>query len=348
MKKLFGNMLIASIALFCLPSCLKDKLGISMADTPGTRIVELAPIDDGITSSIDSRVNTITIEFKDKKADDTITIAVYMADAAGPLNKDVVVTLARDSDAITKYNLANATNYSFLPNNYIISENLQVTIPAGQNVGYLKVRINDISLYGYNYMLAYQIVSVPAPLSISIDRFYVYYKLAARNKYDGSYTSSSATCGLLDYEYSNLGPISSTIDLVTVDDSTCILRDSYMYNNGYTDPYGNPLNAHLFWVSNGNNSYFSWYYYFCPVLHFSSNGSGKIVAVTNYFGQPEPAQGRYALLSPDPTQAAASLWDPSTRNVVANYLMYGNSFTGGWAGCQTWFHDVLTFVSERP
>lgn len=346
MKSLFGNMLIASVALFCLSSCLKDKVGVSLADIPGTRVVELAPIDDGITASASSRVNTISIGFKDKKADDTITIAVYMADAAGPLNKDVIVTLARDSDAITKYNLANSTSFAFLPNPFFVSENLQVTIPAGQNVGYFKLRINDTNLSGNNYMLAYKIISAPAPLSISVDRFYVYYKISARNRYDGSYTMSGSTSGLYDYQIQTYGPISSTVDLVTVDDSTCIMRDSYLYSTNYRDPYGNPVNGHLFW-ENGSNVW-SWYGYFCPVLHFSSNGSGKIVAVTNYFGQPEPVRGRYALLSPDAIQAAASSWNPNTRNVEASYLMYQSSYTGGWDGCKTWFHDVLTFVSERP
>lgn len=346
MKIFLSNMLLGAVAMLLLPSCLKDKFGTSLSDIPGTRIVELAPLDNSLASSISSRVRTFGIPFKSKKADDTVSIVVYMADAIGPMNTDVSVTLARDTDAITKYNLANGTSYSFLPDSYIVGENLQVTIPAGQNVGYLHVHINDLHLSGNQYMLAYKIVSVPSPLSISIDRFYVYYILDARNKYDGSYSMSSATSGLYDYQTQDYGPISSTMDLVTVDDSTCIMRDSYLYDNGYTDPYGKPLNAHLFWQY--STSSWNWYGYFCPVLHFSSDGSGKIVAVTNYFGQPEPARGRFATISPSPTEAAASLWDPTTRNVSAYYLMFQNGYSGGWDGSKTWFNDVLTFTGERP
>ncbi|PSL50366.1 uncharacterized protein DUF1735 [Chitinophaga niastensis] len=345
MKKHF-NLIYISLLAITVQSCLKDKFGVSLSDVPATSIVELAPLDNGATTSLDSRIKTITRLPSTLKAVDTITIPVYIANTAGPLNQDVTVTLTRDTAAIAKYNIAKRTNWTFFPENTIVSENLKVTIPAGKNVGYFTLVVNTQNVKPTDkYMIAYNIAEVPKPLSISTDRFYVYYKLVVKNKYDGFYSLRSG--GMTDYQFpQNTFIGSTTVDLVTVDDSTCIMRDSYVFNNGYSDPYNNPLNAHIFW-STASNSW-NWYGYFCPVLHFNSNGNGQIVRVTNYFGQPDPVRGRSAALSPAPAEAAASAWDPATRNVTAYYLMYDGTYKGGWMGSKTWYYDNLTFVSDRP
>ncbi len=339
------NLIYISLLTITMQSCMKDKFGISMSDIPATKIVELAPVDDGATTSIDSRMKTINRLPSTLNATDTISIPVYLGSTTGPLDHDVTVTLARDTAAIAKYNLAKGTNWAFFPENTIVSENLKVTIPAGKNVAYFKLVVNTLNVKSDDkYMVAYNIADVPKPLSISADRFYVYYKMVVRNKYDGVYSLRSG--GMTDYQVpENVFIGSTTVELVTVDDSTCIMRDAYVYNNGYTDPYGKALNAHLFWSTSGNA--WNWYGYFCPVLHFNSNGNGQITRVTNYFGQPDAVRGRSAALSPDPTQAANSAWDPSTRNVKVYYLMYDGSFTGGWKGCKVWFYDNMTFVRDR-
>lgn len=318
-----------------------------MSDIPGTHIVELAPMDDGATASIDSRVKTLKRLPSTLKAGDTITIPVYLASTTGTLDQDVTVTLARDIAAITKYNLAQGTNWTFFPENTIISEHLKVTIPAGKSVGYFTLIVNTKAVKSDDkYMAAYRITEVPKPLSISADRFYVYYKLVVKNKYDGYYSLRSG--GMTDYQFRENTVISSTtVDLVTIDDSTCLMRDAYMFKNGYTDPNNKPLNAHLYW-SAFTNTWSNWYDYFCPVLHFDPSGNGKITRVTNYFGQPEAVLGRSAALSPNPTEAAASAWDPATRNVKVYYLMYDGTYKGGWQGCKTWFYDNLTFLNDRP
>lgn len=345
MKKHF-NLIYISLLAITLPSCLKDKFGVSLSDVPGTSIVELAPLDDGATTSVDSRMKTITRLPSTVKAVDTITIPVYIGNTAGASDQDITVTLARDTAAITKYNIAKKTNWAFFPENTIVSENLKVTIPAGKNVGYFKLLVNTLNVKSDDkYMIAYNIAEVPKPLSISADRFYVYYKLVVKNKYDGHYSLRSG--GMTDYQFGENTFIgSTTVDLVTVDDSTCIMRDSYVFNNGYTDPYGKPLNAHIFWSTASNG--WNWYGYFCPVLHFNPNGNGQIIRVTNYFGQPDPVRGRAAALSPAPAEATASAWDPATRNVKVYYLMYDGTYKGGWMGSKTWFYDNLTFVSDRP
>jgi len=325
---------------------MKDKFGISLSDVPATSIVELAPLDNAATISVDSRMKTINRMPSSLSATDTITIPVYIANTAGTFDKDVTVTLARDTAAITKYNIAKGTNWSFFPESTIVSENLKVTIPAGKNVGYFKLVVNTLNVKSDDkYMIAYNIAQVPKPLSISSDRFYVYYKMVVKNKYDGYYSLRSG--GMTDYQFpENTFIGSTTVDLVTVDDSTCIMRDSYVFHNGYTDPYGKPLNAHIFW-STASNSW-NWYGYFCPVLHFNPNGNGQIIRVTNYFGQPEAIRGRSAALSPDATQAANSAWDPTTRNVKVYFLMYDGTYQGGWKGSKVWFYDNLTFISDRP
>lgn len=345
MKKHF-NLIYISLLALATQSCLKDKVGVSLADIPGTNIVELAPLDDGATTSLDSRIKTINRLPSTLKAVDTITIPVYLASTTGVSNKDITVTLARDTAAITKYNLAKGTRWAFFPDSTIVNENLKVTIPAGKNVGYFNLLVNTSRVKSDDkFMVAYNISEVPKPLSISADRFYVYYKLVVRNKYDGFYNYRPG--GMTDYQVStNVAISNTTVDLVTIDDSTCIMRDAYAYANGNTDPYGNPLNAKLFW--NAANNSWTWYGYFCPVLHFDPNGSGKIIRVTNYFGQPDPVRGRYAKISPAANEAAASQWDPATRNVKVYYLMYDGTFTGGWQGCKVWFFDNLTFVRDRP
>ncbi|RBL92449.1 DUF1735 domain-containing protein [Chitinophaga flava] len=345
MKKHF-NLIYISLLAVTMQSCLKDKFGASLSDIPGTKIVELAPVDDGATASIDSRMKTINRLPSTLKAVDTITIPVYLGSTTGTSDQDITVTLARDTAAITKYNIAKGTNWTFFPENTIISENLKVTIPAGKNVGYFKLLVNTLNVKSDDkYMVAYNIAEVPKPLSISADRFYVYYKLVVRNKYDGLYSFRPG--GMTDYQFAeNVAISNTTVDLVTIDDSTCIMRDAYAYKNSGPDPYGKPLNAHIFWSTTNNN--WNWYGYFCPVLHFDPNGSGQIIRVTNYFGQPDPARGRYAVLSPAPAEAAASKWDPATRSVKVYYLMYDGTFKGGWQGSKVWFYDNLTFVSDRP
>ncbi|MCW3463469.1 DUF1735 domain-containing protein [Chitinophaga nivalis] len=345
MKKHF-KLIYISLLTLALPSCLKDKFGASLSDIPGTFIVELAPKDDGATTSIDSRTKTISRLPSTLKAVDTISIPVYLGNTTGTLDYDVTVTLSRDTAAITKYNIVNGTNWRFFPENTIVSENLKVTIPAGKNIGYFKLLVNTLQVKPDDkYMAAYRITAVPKPLSISADRFYVHYKLIVKNKYDGLYSLRSG--GMTDYQFAENTFIgSTTVDLVTVDDSTCIMRDAYAFNNGYLDPNGQPLNAHIFW-STASNSW-SWYGYFCPVLHFNPNGNGQIIRVTNYFGQPDPVRGRSARLSPNPAEATASAWDPATRNVKVYYLMYDGTYQGGWQGAKVWFYDNLTFIKERP
>ncbi|RAJ83204.1 uncharacterized protein DUF1735 [Chitinophaga dinghuensis] len=342
------NLIYISLLAVTMQSCLKDKFGISVSDVPATKIVELAPLDDGATTSINSRMKTISRLPSTLSATDTMTIPVYLGSTTGPLDHDVTVTLARDTAAIAKYNLAQGTNWSFFPENTIVSENLKVTIPAGKNVGYFKLVVNTLKVLSDDkYMIAYNIAEVPKPLSISADRFYVYYKMVVRNKYDGFYSLRSG--GMTDYQVpDNVFIGSTTVELVTIDDSTCLMRDAYVYHDypNSKDPNNQPVNGHLLWSKSGNA--WSWYGYFCPVLHFNPNGNGQITRVTNYFGQPDPVRGRSAALSPDPTEAANSAWDPVTRNVKAYYLMYDGSFTGGWKGSKVWFYDNLTFVSDRP
>lgn len=210
-----------------LPSCLKEKLGVNLSDIPFTRIIELAPNDDPSKGSAD-RVNTRA--FGISTTPTQLQIPVYLNSPGGPYNKDVTVTLAKDPAGLAAYNVANGTTYEFLPDSVYTQTPFTVTIPAGQNFGYMTLSIKTSKVdASHSYLVAYKITSTPADAVLSDTRGASIWTFVFINQYDGQYHS----VGVFHHPVSGDRPINRDKTLSTVSSNAVRTELGDLGANGY-------------------------------------------------------------------------------------------------------------------
>jgi hypothetical protein len=149
MKKMrtLTTMLLA-VCLFT--SCLKNDIKL---DYRG-----IAPL------VINPKFNYPTLGFFPTAVTDTVfgktrlnLMAKYSYQTPAP--KDIIVTFKRDDDLVTQYNTKFFTRYLPLPADSYQMSGLQVTIPAGSQIGTIPITIIPSKIAGVNkYMIAFTIV----------------------------------------------------------------------------------------------------------------------------------------------------------------------------------------------
>ena len=178
--KIFTALTASAIVL---ASCLKDKdyedgmRGINIDDD--MRIVEISGPTDGFR----------TADFVASPVDTTINAVMISLASSKPATSDIQVTLAVDNALVAAYNAAHGTSYDVAPANVYNIPSLTVTIPAGQNVGYLKIKAKPTDLIGHEYALGFKLASVSdANVKLSGNFNNQVVSLVTRNQYDGVYT----------------------------------------------------------------------------------------------------------------------------------------------------------------
>ena len=156
---------------------------------------------------------------------------------------------------------------------------------------------------------------------------------AIKNQWDGVYS----VAGTLVDVY--LGPSVSHINdilgsdgpmqyqLITSGLTKCNSYDAYFWPNAYIVPWRSGTGA-------------SGYGSFSPVFEFDA-ATNKVVAVTNYYGQPA-SNGRYAQINP----AGFNDVDPVTKTIRISYFMYQPSLVP--VGPRTTITEVWTYLGPRP
>lgn len=275
---------------------------------------------------------------------DTIVNLIPVRLTSGPCTKDVTVTfkllrpgslvgihdeLGLSKDSLIKLGFTTAPVDSLLDQGYVFSDstkyvvqnqNYKVTIPAGKQEAFIKVKFNASKLSPSDtYVFGVQLVSVDNPeykLS-TLNSGIVKYSI--KNKYDGEFevtgTMSDVTVPTLTGAY----PFKSY--LITQDGSSVALFDS-QYNQDF---------YHL--IINGSS--YSVYGKFAPVFKFDENN--KVISVVNYYGQPA-SNGRSAELDP----SGVNKFDAATGVLKVKYWMnQPGSFH------RTYFDETYTYIGPR-
>jgi len=140
------------------------------------------------------------------------------------------------------------------------------------------------------------------------------------NEYDGDYMMSGTMADASNANF--IGAYPKEVYLEAVDANSVVMFDVLIGNFG-----------HLFL----NGTALSYYGFFAPVFTFDSNN--KIIAATNYYGQPA-SNGRSGELDPSGINA----YDPLTHTISVSYWMNQPSVI---AGHRTHFVETFTYMGSR-
>jgi hypothetical protein len=201
-KKIYSKLtvLVLLVGAGLLSSCLKDKTFVDFSAV-GT-LVELPIAASGLVTPVAFPIQTTPQTFK---------VPVNVA-APKPLTSALTVTLIVDVAALNSYNTtteaaykkdslayendetgtvaqpAAPTLYTLLPANFYTLDNLKVTVPANQNLGYMTVTLPNTTLL--NPATAYVLpITIADASGQKISNYKtVFYNVQAKNKYDGIYT----------------------------------------------------------------------------------------------------------------------------------------------------------------
>ena len=297
-------LVLALFAAFGLSSCLKSLNDVNLGDIPSNKIIELAPSENPSLGAAD---RVYSVSFDISSTPQTLKIPVYLNTTSGTYPNDVTVTLAKDTAAITAYNTADgSSNFEFLPDStFTTTTPLTVVIPAGQKFGYLVVKVNSdkVDLFS-EYMLSYKVVGAPAGALISDTRGSVQYKIAIKNKYDGSYDLKFKMKGwgaygiITDDNSHDWGEVG----VETSGPNTIVINIGSAYNQpGFT--------------TDGSLTSFGATY---PEYTFDL-ATDKLTDVSNL--SPDDGRGRKFKLNPNVTD---SRYDPATKTIYAAYIMQQN------------------------
>jgi len=324
MKKTFyiKTAFLSLMGMALLSSCLKDSRYVNFAGSKP--LIELPA-----AANVGGGGGTFEVEaFAIKSTPQTFKIAVNIA-APNPLSSPLTVKLGLDTAAITAYNTANGLSaadgdaYTLLPSaDY--SSNLTVTIPAGQNLGYVTVSVNSSLIDPTQlYILPIKIVNGGGQQISNYDE--ILYNVQAKNSFDGVYT---VTGTMNDTENPTLtGYYPATVQLQTTGANSNIYYDVSQPTSGG--------NGHLILASGALNEYGD----FDPVFTFNTTNQ-TVTSVTNAYGQPA-ADGRSAVL--DPTGVNAYTGTPGTSGFVikVSYILVQAGVN------RTYFNEVFTYTGSR-
>ncbi len=321
MKRNIIQFIVFAAFTFILSSCLKDNVGIDWTDAvKGKMYAEFTKAGYwpyGIVPQAAPLIWTTSI-----------TIA-----SDQPPTKDVTVNFGIDTDAINNYNKAQFaldSNFIFYKPYPYLKTGPSVTIKAGTQTTWISVEIDSLASVDVTqkYMIAISLTSTSATdVPLTSNRNSVLLCMVIKNKYDGIYT---VTGTMVDHVNALLtGNYPCTFQLRTSGANQCYVYDM---TPGIVDIYH----------SIRNNGSLSLYGLFGLVVDFNPDGSGNIVDVVNYYGQPA-SNTRSAELDPSGTNA----WDPSTKNIAIKYFMIQTNQSTG-AGPRTEFNETWTYVGPRP
>lgn len=183
-------------------SCLKDNDydngSIQSVRTIGAVI---QPIEIGLTAT--NTTNIEALSFANSSNDTTITTFPVTLATANPAPQDIHVTLTQNNQIVSAYNAANtdttvtATNpnptgvvtHDSIPTLFtIVNPGGVVTIPKGQNTGYLSIKFKPSDFLGVTYALGFNISKVAeSGYTISGNLSSGMIIINIKNQFDGNY-----------------------------------------------------------------------------------------------------------------------------------------------------------------
>jgi hypothetical protein len=295
----FIKILVGAVLTMSLASCLKDK------DYDDHRTGHL--IEDG--NVIELALNQFTAAHSQSMAldfvdVDTAVVFLTVRLASGqpaPEDITVIVDTNNTQELIDEYNLANGT--SIIPFHLFsfAGSGLTVTIPAGQNEGYVRLNINPSTFdASATYGIGFRIVSVSPSNYIASQNFGTFLTLVgAKNAYDGVYELTWQNY----HPTGNPGYIGSTTQVHLVTTTANSVKIYWPLVPGFFNPA----------VLNGGLSYFG-----LQEPQYSVDPSTFKVTVTNAY----PGAVTFYSMNPN----FDSHYDPATREF---HVKWGYSYTNG-------------------
>lgn len=309
---------------FAFSSCLKDKdynnrLTQSVRNGGNQKIIEIQ-----LTAT--STDNFLFTAFDAVNHDTTINLIPVVLASPEVASEDINVTLVAKPSLVSDYNTANGTAYAVPPSSMftILNPGNVVTIPRGQRVGYLKVKLKTSDFLGQDWALGFAIASVDKPgYLISGNLNQGIFAFGIKNKWDGHYLMTGTLVDLAVPAITAQSPIE--VDLETDGGSSVIL-------NPTQGPFAF---AYLFPILNAGAP--SGYGSFTPVFTFDANDN--VVSVTNAYGQPA-SNTRSAVI--DPT--GINKWFASDKHMDVKFFMDQPSVI---AGHRSSFNLHFTYLGPR-
>jgi hypothetical protein len=263
-------------------SCLKDEMSLD-PDT-STNVIEFKNPSSFLSPS-GSTYSLYTQAFDLAEENDYPITVSYSGAHVAP--EDITVTIGIDTAALTQYNNEQHTEYDLIDAN-LYTLPTSVVIPKGQRQATVGIKVKS-NLFDFSkaYVLPVKIQSVSSGI-ISGNFGTILLSLNAKNKYDGNYTVE-ATSPMVDNTSANLTgyyPLNS--DLHTTGPNSVVM---------YSITYLEGLEGHPIKSKNAETGAITDSYYgnFAPV--FTMDETGKVISVTNFYGEPAP-NGRSARLNP--------------------------------------------------
>ncbi len=177
----FTVCLVLSISF---SSCLKEKYDSGRIQPTHTddpiKVVEL-----GLTATSNENFYLLAVDNSDN--DTTVNfIPVRLGIAAA--SQDVHVTVVIEQPLLDAYNTEHGTVYEVPPSDKYTFLNPVVTIPAGSNIGYLKIKFKPSDLLGNDYAFGLRVGLIQEPGYVASGNFGTgVAAVVIKNEYDGLY-----------------------------------------------------------------------------------------------------------------------------------------------------------------
>ncbi|WP_158557117.1 DUF1735 domain-containing protein [Mucilaginibacter conchicola] len=333
-------LLLACSAMVLFSACRKDSFEGDSAAGKGKDFVRIT--EGKVRSQFFSPFTTIN----------EINMFSVRKDAAsdGALNKANTFVLTDLGQAyITKYNTEHGTDYELLPTNMYTQKTDASIVKAGNTLTFNFAAGDFAKNYILNvdgskfdpskkYVIAY-VLSNTGGLTAKAGKDTIISAIALKNKYDGVYSVDGS---MQDFTNSTLGHINEFLssasnttgvsapmeyELRTISATKCELYDNYFFGGNYIP------------IRSGTS--YSQYGSFALVVEFDP-ATDKVVAVTNYYGQPA-GNTRSAQLDPSGTNA----YDAGAKTVKIKYRMLQPSVVVAPPNIRTVWDETWTYIGER-
>jgi hypothetical protein len=332
MKKIvLHTILVLGCSTFFV-SCLKDKgfdkgqYGISDIGK-GENLPKVIEIPQAGQSPLVFALNTLP-------ATEVLDVFEVNLALGVPAKENIEVTLVKNMTLVSDYNTANFTSYEELPANCysLPASGLKVTIPAGSNRLYLKMNIIKANFdFTKAYALGYSIASVsPAGYAISANFKNMIISVGLKNKYDGLYKMNGT---LVDVANAALGPYPDAQFALVTSGPTSVT----MYNRQTAVGAWYDVPFHAITSAGAYSVYGGW----APVFNF--NATDNLVSVSNYYGNPNPANTRGAVID----VTGINTFTPATKLIKAKYIMTQPSVVPTAPNYRTFFNMTYTYLGPR-
>jgi len=314
--KTAGRTLLAIgvITTALLSSCLKDTSPGALDLSKSPALVGFQYLGFGATP-LTTKLHGIPT--------DTSSVKVTLSVPSVTLSSAVTVNLAVDDADANAYVNANSGTHVLPAADYTIANNGQVTINPGQQYVRLKINFKGNQIdFSQNYILALKISSANGAI-IASNLNVAILTLTLQSNYEGRYVMTGSFVDNVNPGFTDAGVYPDNIQLLTVGP---LVVD--FYETGFGFGYAHPINA------GGITAYGA----FAPEFTFDS--SGKVIAVTNAYGQHAGGHGRSGRL--DVSGVNASSGTPGTPGfkIQVKYVLVQDDAGGD----RTFFNETYTYT----